>query len=121
LLSLTGGTNFVADSNPANAPRVGINSNATWVASSSDGTKSRSGVMQFVATNGNLITIAGTTNFDVSAGTIMFWMRSAGTDPNAPGLTGAALFGRPSSSIGNDFILIQADGGNIYFNAPNDS
>ena len=118
LISAVTGTNFVADSNPSNMPCVGLNQGATWLASSSDGTHSRSGVMQFVATNSDVITVAGTTNFDVSTGTIMFWMRSAGTDPSVS--EGAALFGRPfgNSSSGNDLILTQQADGNLYFSAP---
>jgi hypothetical protein len=75
--------------------------------------------MQFVATNSDAITVVGTTNFDVSTGTIMFWMRSAGTDQNANGSIGAALFGRATGNLGNDLVLIQQDNAeNIYFNAP---
>ncbi len=124
MISLTGGTNYVADSNPTNAPRVGLNNGATWAASDSDGTTTRPGVMQFAAADTNqinLISVAGTTNFDVASGTIMFWMRSAGTDLNAPGSDGAALFGRPSSNSGNDFIVAQSDGGQLEFLEPNSS
>jgi hypothetical protein len=118
LLSAVTGNNFVADSNPSNMPCVGLNQGATWLASSSDGLHSRSGVMQFVATNSTAITVAGTTNFDVSTGTLLFWMRSAGTDQNANGSYGAALFGRPFSKTTFDLILVQQDSGSIYFNAP---
>jgi hypothetical protein len=126
LISAVTTNNIVADSNPSNMPCVGANQGAIWLASNSDGTHSRSGVMQFVATNSDAITVGGTTNFDVSTGTIMFWMRSAGTDQAASGNIGAALFGRPlvnsSLNSGNGLILIQQDNGGILsFNAPADN
>lgn len=123
LITLAKAANVVADSNPSNTPCVGINQGATWLASSTAGTHSRSGVMQFVATNSDVITVASTTNFDVSAGTILFWMRSAGTDPNSPGSLnfGSAIFGRPFGKPGYDLVVVQQDSGNIYFNAPADS
>jgi hypothetical protein len=47
-------------------------------------------------------------------------MRSAGTDQTGTGGSGAALFDRSTNSTsGNDLIIVQTDGGNIYFNAPN--
>jgi len=119
IIAMTFSNNFVADTNPTNALRTGIDYGATWLAASSDGTRTRSGVMQFVALQTNQIVVAGNTNFDAATGTIMFWMRSAGTDQSAPGGTGAALFDRSiSKTSGLDLIIAQMDGGNIEFNAP---
>jgi hypothetical protein len=115
---LTSANNLVVDSNPANPEHDGLNNGAAWLASSSDGSITRNGVMQFVGTNTNSITVIGTTNFDTATGSMMFWMRSAGTDPNAAGTIGAAVFGQPGSSFANEFALIQTDGGNMLFNAP---
>ncbi len=115
LLSVSG---LIVDSNPVNPERDGLNHGATWVASSSDGTITRTGVMKFVATNSTGITVQGTTNFDGNAGTVSFWMRSAGTDLNDPGSSGAAVFDRPASSFNNEFILIQQDIGTFFFSAP---
>jgi hypothetical protein len=109
---------LVVDSQPANPERDGINQGATWLASSSDGTINRSGVMSFVATNNTGISVTGATNFDGSKGTISFWMRSAGIDPNASGTVGAAVFGRPAGSLVNEFVIAQQDGGTLLFNAP---
>jgi hypothetical protein len=116
-LSMALSNNFVADTNPTNAPRVGVDYGATWLASDSDGTTTRSGVMQFVALETNEIVVGGVTNFETPTGTITFWMRSAGTDSG----NGAALFGQAASTStsGSDFIIAQTDGGNIFFNAPN--
>jgi hypothetical protein len=108
---------LVADSNTSNPERDGLNNGATWLASSSDGTVNRTGVMQFVAANANGITVSGSTNFDSSTGTYSFWVRSAGTDTSS-GAIGAALFGRPGSSLASDLVLVQDDSGVIDFNAP---
>ncbi len=118
-ITLTEGTGFVVDSNTANPERDGKDNGATWLASSSDGTVNRTGVMQFVAANTNGIVVPGSTNFDSATGTFSFWMRSPGTDTSTTGSVGAALFGRPGNSLVNDLILAQEDGaGNIIFNAP---
>ncbi len=119
-VTMTPISGLILDSQPANAERNGVNLGATWLASSSDGSKNRSGVMQFVATNNTGITIPGSTNFDGGQGTISFWMRSAGTDMNASGSIGAAVFGRPplSGGLAGEFMIAQQDGGNLLFNAP---
>ncbi len=123
-LALARNTNVVVDSKPTGAPHGGINgplgtNAATWVASSSDGTRTRTGVMQFSGTNGNQIKLAANPDFGSPVGTIMFWMKSAGTV--APGSEGAILFDRRvdlSSSIA-DFgscgdVIVQHDDGTIF-------
>jgi len=117
-ITMTPISGLVVDSQPANAERNGANQGATWLASSSDGSKNRSGVMQFVATNSTGIAVTGSTNFDASKGTVSFWMRSAGTDMNASGAGGAAVFGRPADTLANEFMIYQQDGGSLLFNAP---
>lgn len=117
-VGLAFGTNLVDDTNPSNTPHLGRNIGATWLASSSDGTISRSGVEQFVAATPSKITVPGTTDLDVATGTVMFWMRSAGVDTGSGGNAGAALFGRTTGNLGDDFILVQQDGGNLLFDAP---
>jgi hypothetical protein len=121
-LTMTTTNGLVADTNPSNPQRNGVDLGATWLASSSDGTTTRSGIMQFVAANTNQIVVQGSTNFNPATGTITFWMRSAGTDSSIGGGVGAALFDQTTNSAqyaGNDFIIIQEDGGNLFFNAPN--
>ena len=113
----------VVDSKPVGAPHGGINgplttNGATWVASSSDGTKTRTGVMQFDGTVGNQIKLAANPDFDSSVGTIMFWMKSAGTV--TPGSEGAILFDRridPSKGAGwgsAGDVIVQHDDGTIF-------
>jgi len=112
-LGLTTAQNVALDSKPVGAPHAGINNGATWVASSSDGSKTRTGVIQF---NGaNQITLAPNPDFDSLAGTIMFWMKSAGTVGAETG--GAMLLDRridPSQGAGwgsaGDVIVQQDDG-----------
>jgi hypothetical protein len=110
----------VFDSNPANPQRDGTDLGATWEATNSDGKTTRSGVMQFVAAKTNGISVPGTTNFDFTAGTVSFWMRSAGTDTSTSGSEGASLFCVPTGTAGSDFILFQLDGtfGNMQFQSP---
>jgi hypothetical protein len=118
VITETSAAEVVFDSNPANPERDGTDLGATWLASSSDGTTTRSGVMQFVAAETNGISVQGTTNFDVAAGTVMFWMQSAGTDTSTSGANGASLFCRPSGTAGVDFMVLQQDDGTLQFIAP---
>ena len=116
-MALGSASNVVVDSKPVGAPHGGINSGATWVASSSDGTTTRTGVIQFNGTN--QITLAANPDFGSTTGTIMFWMKSAGTV--GPGSDGAMLFDRRvdlTSSIA-DFgsagdVIVQHDDGTIF-------
>jgi hypothetical protein len=116
-------TNIVFDSNPVNPQHDGLNMGATWEASSSDGTVTRTGVMSFTAESTNGISVTDSSAFDGTNGTVTFWMRSAGTDPSAAGGTGAALFCRPTGAVGFDFVLLQTDGspGNLFFLDPNNN
>jgi len=95
-------TNLVLDSNPNGPEHDGLNFGATWLAN--DGT--HSGVMSFNATNQNQIVVPGQTNFDVGAGTITFWIRSAGPT-NATG-NPATLIDRRKS---NGLVVVQDAGG----------
>jgi hypothetical protein len=114
-------TNDIAyDSNPTNLQHDGAVMGATWEASSSDGSIIRTGVMDFVATNADGITVDDAPGFDGPTGTITFWMQSSGTDPNSAGSTGASLFCRTAGISTKEFLLLQADGspGNLIYLAP---
>ena len=109
---------IVYDSNPVNTQNDGVNMGATWMASNSDGAITRTGVMSFVDTNTNGITVADNTNFDGPTGTITLWMQSAGTDSSSSGSFGASLFCRPApgaNGASKDFILLQQDSGSLNF------
>jgi hypothetical protein len=104
-------SSLVYDSNPANPQNNGTNVGASWVASVSDGTLTRTGVMSFVAANTNGISVPDSSSFDAPTGTVTFWMRSAGTDTSTSlGGTGAALFCRSLGGSSNNFVLLQTDG-----------
>jgi hypothetical protein len=121
--SPTATNNIVYDSNPDNPQHDGLNLGASWLASSSDGTVTRDGVMSFVAAETNGISVADSSVFDGPTGTYTFWMQSAGTDTSSSGTFGAAtLLCRPvNGSSGDEFALVQLDGspGNLQFFTPN--
>jgi len=109
---------IVADSNPVNTEHAGVNTGATWQASGSDGTTTRTGVMDFNGADTNGITVLDSTAFDGTNGTITFWMQSAGADTT---LVGSAIICRPTGTAGDDFLLWLAEGspGNLNFQTPN--
>jgi hypothetical protein len=112
---------IVYDSNPANTQNDGVNMGASWEASSTDADSvTRTGVMDFVATQADGITVADNASFNGPTGTITFWMQSAGTDDTGTGGFGVSLFCRPvGDNSANDFILAQEDyGGYLEFIAP---
>jgi hypothetical protein len=108
--------NLVLDSNPKGPQENGLNHGATWLASSTDGVSvTRTGVMSFSAIGTNQITVAGKTNFDSSAGTIMFWMRSGGlADPLG---NPAALLDRANNN--NGCVIVQNADGTVALEAGN--
>jgi Concanavalin A-like lectin/glucanases superfamily/Immunoglobulin domain len=95
-IKVTPGSNFVVDSSPNAPPHDGTAIDTTWLASSTDSMMvARSGVVQFSNTTNSQIVVSGQTNFDTTAGTVMFWIRTpslpaASTNP-------AVLFNRGSS------------------------
>jgi hypothetical protein len=110
-------SNLVVDSNPNGPAHNGLNHGATWVASSTDGGGvTRTGVMSFSTNLPTQITVAGETNFDSTAGTIMFWMRSSGVaDPSG---NPATLFDRLSGTggatgSGNGIVVAQNSDGTV--------
>ncbi len=107
--------NIVYDSNPGILQHDGVNMGATWQASNSDGTVTRTGVMSFAAEQTNGISVADSAVFDSTTnGTITFWMESSGTDGNAPGNGGAALFGRTTGpNPSSEFLIYQDDSSGV--------
>jgi hypothetical protein len=109
---------IVVDSKPAGTLHNGVNNGATWAASVFDGTRTRSGVLQFDGTVGNQITLAANPDLNSSQGTIMFWIRTAGTVGTNTG--GAMLVDRRLPDPGGD-IIVQNDDGSILVQAQNGS
>jgi hypothetical protein len=87
---------------------------ATWVESSTDSVNfiTRNGLMQFAAIDPDQITLAPDPDFNSSQGTIMFWMRSAGT--TGSGNSGAILVDRRSD---RGDVIVQNDDGTIFVQA----
>jgi hypothetical protein len=116
-LSIAVGGNIIVDSKPVGPPHNGANFGAEWQSSNLDGNfVTREGVMQFVATELDQITLAPDPDFDGSQGTIMFWMRSAGT---AGGGDFAAMLVDRRSTRGD--VITQTDGGLIFVQASDGS
>jgi hypothetical protein len=115
-LAIAPSSSVVPDTKPAGTPYNGLNNGATWLASSSDGTTTRNGVIQFTSTNAaSQITDFGYSAFGTTNGTIMFWMRSAGTVTSS-GTEGAILFDWRSTT---GLALIQHDAGTVFIQAQN--
>ena len=91
------------------AAHNGTNTGATtaWLATATDTTATpllRRGVMQFLAASSSQITVPAHTDFDSTTGTMMFWMKSAGT--TGTGAEGAMLWDRRNpNSVGNVIVL----------------
>jgi len=95
-ITVTVGNNYVVDSNTNGTSHDGLNSGANWLAASTDSVPvTRNGVMQFASASPSQIVVSGQTNFDATAGTVTFWMRSAGVAD--PGGNPAMLFDRAGS------------------------
>lgn len=105
--------NVVLDSNPANPQNNGVNKGAAWLASSSDGSITRTGVMAFAASNTGTegVTAANSAALDNTTATLTFWMKSAGTLTSVTNGTNASLFCRPGNKS-TDFEIMQQDGTN---------
>lgn len=113
-LLVTGQTNIVRDTKPGGSEQNAVNNGATWIASSSDGTMTRAGVLQFSATPGEQVALPGAANFQSPSGSILFWMRSAGTITNTPEVSpGAMIFtgGDGNDTDQNGLSIVQDDSG----------
>lgn len=114
----TKGHNFVVDSNPVGPQHDGVDFGATWLASSTDSlSKTRTGVMSFNGADPDQITVPGSTNFNTSTGTIMFWLQTSGNTNNLPG----TIFDRNNSTglnvalTSGGQLLVQNTVGAVYF------
>jgi len=118
IISITPGGNIIEDSKPSGVAHNGVNIGAKWAASSADaGGVTRNGVMQFSASATNQVALPADPDFGATAGTILFWMRSAGTAGSGNG--GGMLFDRmPTDTNGPPgAVLAQTDAGNVLFQA----
>jgi hypothetical protein len=108
-LAIAPAAGLVADSKPLGTPHLAVNSGAAWAATNDDGAQSRTGVMQFVGAEDDQITLGAAPAFVGPAGTLSFWMRSAGT--SGPGSTGAMLVDWRTTA---GLVLVQGDDGKLF-------
>jgi hypothetical protein len=108
---------IVADT--SGASHTATNSGAAWVASNTDGAtppRTRSGVMQFVASDNDQVSTPGNTDFDQAQCTVTMWMRSAGL--SGSGSEGAMLWDRRANGYsGPGTLFVQHTNGKVFFQA----
>lgn len=110
---------FVLDSRASGTPHHGRNLGASWSNSVTDAstTTTRNGVMTFASAESDQIVVPADADFNASSGTIMFWVRTAGTDTTS-GDYGAMLFDRRTDVGGRTGdVIVQTDTGNIFVQA----
>jgi hypothetical protein len=110
---------FVLDSRASGTPHHGRNLGASWSNSVTDAstTTTRNGVMTFASAESDQIVVPGDADFNATSGTIMFWVRTAGTDTTS-GDYGAMLFDRRTDVGGRTGdVIVQTDTGNIFVQA----
>jgi hypothetical protein len=118
VLTVGRGGNIVNDAKPSGVLHNGVNLGSVWAPFNTDsGSTTRTGAMSFSAAATNQITLAGAPDFNSTQGTILFWMRSAGT--TGSGNEGAMLFDRlPSDTNGPPgAVIVQTDAGQVLFQA----
>jgi len=105
--------NIVTDSKPSGVPHHGNDYGAEWAASDADAVSvTRSGVMKFVATEGDQIKVNPHPDFNTTSGTIMLWVRTPGT--SGPGEYAAILVDRRSA---NGDVITMTETGEIFVQA----
>jgi Concanavalin A-like lectin/glucanases superfamily len=123
-LAIAPSATVVADSKPSGLPFNGFNNGAAWLASDSDGTTTRAGVMHFTA-------IANTNNLDqvyvpaygnllTTNGTIMFWVHPGTNVPSSgynQGSGSAPLLQWRNNNGGCGFYI--NDNGTLFVQAMN--
>jgi hypothetical protein len=97
------------DTKPSGTPLQGFNYGTSWIASSQDGTVTRTGVQQFTTIESDQIRIPANPAFDSPTGTVMFWMK-AGL-PEGTGNSGSMLFDHRTS---NGVVVVLDDTGNLF-------
>ena len=112
---------IVTDTSGAAHNGTNVGATTTWLASATDTATApllRRGAMQFASTLSTScqVTVPAHADFNGTTGTIMFWMKSAGTAGTAGGGSeGAMLWDRRNS--GGNVIVLKTDG--TLFSQPN--
>jgi hypothetical protein len=118
LLLLAPQGNVVHDTKPGGTEQNALNHGATWLASDTDGHGThRNGVMLFSGVNNNQITLQGATNLQSATGTLLFWMRSAGTLTASPAVSEGAMIFTGGNGYDTDqygISIVQDDFGTLH-------
>ena len=108
--------NIVTDTSGAAHNGTNVGASTAWLASSTDTAAAplmRRGAMQFASTlsTSSQVAIPAHADFNSVTGTIMFWMKSAGTAGTVGGGSeGAMLFDRRSPNTTGNVLVLYADG-----------
>ncbi|HOX03519.1 MAG TPA: hypothetical protein P5555_14715 [Candidatus Paceibacterota bacterium] len=107
---------IVVNAKPDAAPVHGQNNGAAWAESNSDGARTRTGVMQFAASEEDQIAVSGYPALNSTTGTICFWVRSG---PNTGGGSEASMImdRRDTGGSGSGTIISIKDDGTLFFQA----
>ncbi len=111
-LSADSADSLVNDGSGAGHDAVNVSNTTLFMPSATDTAPNpvlRRGALQFVASNASQLTVAPHADFDTPAGTIMFWMKSAGM---AGGGSEAALLFRRRSGSGTLLALTESTSAN---------
>jgi hypothetical protein len=109
--------NVVPDTKPNGTAQNALNHGATWLASDSDGTNTRNGVLLFSGVNNNQVTLQGATNLQSPTGSILFWMRSGGTLTASPAASPGAMIFTGGDVYDTDqygISIVQDDSGTLH-------
>ena len=94
------------------------NVSAVWMASDSDGSKTRTGVMNFTATNDSQVVATGIPQIDSTSGTICLWVRTTDGTLPGPGTDASMILDRrETGGSGSGTVLVLQNDGTVYFQA----
>ncbi|HRT08814.1 MAG TPA: hypothetical protein P5233_10545 [Candidatus Paceibacterota bacterium] len=120
-IAMAAASDIVVNAKPSAGPVHGLNLGATWAATDNDGTATRSGVMQFNATEGDQVSVRAYPELNSTSGTICFWVRVA--DFSGTGSEAAMVMDRrDTGGSGSGTIIgindgLYATAGTVFFQA----
>ena len=120
-LRLNANTSAGITEDTSGAAHHGTNNAATWTAETSDAAgQTRHGTLLFGATDsngtgtGDQVVVPAHADFNVTSGTIMFWIKTAGNVPDGGAVEGAMVFDRRvGTGVGQGLVMILRDNGTL--------
>ncbi len=114
-------SDLVVNAKPSVGPVHGLNYGAVWAASDNDGVTTRTGVMQFNATEADQVAVNGYSQLDSTNGTICFWVRVSAF-PGTGSESAILMDRRDTGGGGSGTIIAINDGqyataGTVFFQA----